>query len=164
MRWWLDRLDRWQAHETDFMKLRQLAGITRQEVATLCAAWCRPAVGVRLTYGQPACATDMPETGHKKRCLRHKADVRRVHEVSGMDWLDFMQWPAMVVTVLASWFVASSSKGRRNSGFWLFLVSNVLWVVWAVDQRAYALIVLQVALAAMNIRGARKTDTASAKS
>lgn len=80
-----------------------------------------------------------------------------------MDWVNFMQWPAMVVTVLASWFVASSSKARRNSGFWLFLVSNVLWVVWAVDQRAYALIVLQIALAAMNIRGARKTETASPK-
>lgn len=37
MRWWLDHLHAWQAHETDFMKLRQLAGITRQEVATLCA-------------------------------------------------------------------------------------------------------------------------------
>jgi hypothetical protein len=76
-----------------------------------------------------------------------------------MDWVDLVQWPAMLVTVLASWFVASSSKRRRNAGFWLFLLSNALWVVWAVDQRADALTVLQVALAAMNIRGARKTDT-----
>ena len=37
VRWWLDRLDRWQAHEADFMTLRQMAGITRQEVAQLCA-------------------------------------------------------------------------------------------------------------------------------
>ncbi|ANX02815.1 helix-turn-helix domain-containing protein [Immundisolibacter cernigliae] len=37
MRWWLDRLDRWQAHEADFMTLRQHAGITRQKVAQLCA-------------------------------------------------------------------------------------------------------------------------------
>lgn len=37
MRWWLDRLDRWQAHEADVMTLRQQAGITRQEVARLCA-------------------------------------------------------------------------------------------------------------------------------
>lgn len=80
-----------------------------------------------------------------------------------MDWIDFMQWPAMIVTVLASWFVASSSKARRNSGFWLFLLSNVLWIVWAVYQSAYALIVLQLALAAMNIRGARKTEIASTK-
>ncbi|MDD3652163.1 helix-turn-helix domain-containing protein [Immundisolibacter sp.] len=36
MRWWLDRLERWQAHEPDFMTLRQVAGITRKEVAALC--------------------------------------------------------------------------------------------------------------------------------
>jgi transcriptional regulator with XRE-family HTH domain len=36
VRWWLDRLERWQAHEPDFMTLRQVAGITRQEVAALC--------------------------------------------------------------------------------------------------------------------------------
>ena len=80
-----------------------------------------------------------------------------------MDLLDFIQWPAMVVTVLASWLVASSGKGRRNAGFWLFLLSNALWIVWAVDQRAYALVVLQLALAAMNIRGAAKTDADNAK-
>ena len=36
MRWWLDRLERWQAHEPDFMTLRQVAGITCKEVAALC--------------------------------------------------------------------------------------------------------------------------------
>jgi hypothetical protein len=76
--------------------------------------------------------------------------------VASLDWL---QWPAMVVTVLAAWLVASSSKHRRNLGFWTFLASNALWIVWGWQARAYALIVLQVALAAMNIRGASKTDT-----
>ena len=36
VRWWLDRLDGWQAHEADFTTLRQLAGVTRKEVAALC--------------------------------------------------------------------------------------------------------------------------------
>lgn len=45
-----------------------------------------------------------------------------------MDWFDFMQWPAMVVTLAASWLVASRSAWRRNAGFWVFLASNVLWV------------------------------------
>jgi hypothetical protein len=40
------------------------------------------------------------------------------------------------------------------------MLSNVLWVIWAAHTRAYALIALQVCLAAMNIRGARKTDAA----
>lgn len=75
-------------------------------------------------------------------------------------WLDLMQWPAMLATVLAAWLVASSSKTRRNVGFWIFLGSNVLWVLWGWHAGAYALIALQVALAALNIRGVFKTEQA----
>ena len=71
-----------------------------------------------------------------------------------------MQWPAMLATVLAAWLVASSSKTRRNIGFWIFLVSNMLWVLWECHAGAYALIALQVALAALNIRGVFKTEPA----
>jgi hypothetical protein len=74
--------------------------------------------------------------------------------------LDWLQWPAMIVTVIAAWLVASNSKHRRNIGFWIFLASNALWIAWAWQARAWALIVLQVALAAMNIRGAAKTEAA----
>lgn len=74
-------------------------------------------------------------------------------------FIDLLQWPAMGVTIAAAWFVASSDEHRRNIGFWVFLASNVLWVVWAWSTQAWALVVLQLALAAMNIRGARKTDT-----
>ena len=75
-----------------------------------------------------------------------------------MDWLNLLQWPAMAVTVAASWLVGSSQEARRNVGFWIFLLSNALWVAWGLHAGAPALIVLQVALAAMNIRGAMKTD------
>jgi hypothetical protein len=74
-----------------------------------------------------------------------------------MNWLDVLQWPAMLVTVVAAWYVASTSKTRRHIGFWLFLVSNVLWVLWGFHAQAYALIALQFCLAAMNIRGERKS-------
>ena len=70
--------------------------------------------------------------------------------------LDLIQWPAMLVTVVAAWFVASRSPGRRKLGFWLFLASNVLWVVWGIHTKAYALITLQFCLAFMNIRGERR--------
>ena len=70
--------------------------------------------------------------------------------------VDLIQWPAMVVTIAAAWFVASRSPERRKVGFWLFLVSNVLWIVWGVHSKAYALIALQIGLAFMNIRGERK--------
>jgi hypothetical protein len=75
-----------------------------------------------------------------------------------MDVLDFIQWPAMVVTAWAAWMVASPRKWKRNWGFWTFLLSNVLWIIWALHDQAYALIVLQVCLAALNIRGARNNS------
>lgn len=75
-----------------------------------------------------------------------------------MDLLDLVQWPAMAVTVLAAWLVASQAKRRRTVGFWAFLASNVLWIVWGWHDGAYALIALQVALAALNIRGVLKND------
>jgi hypothetical protein len=70
-----------------------------------------------------------------------------------MDTLDLVQWPAMIITVAASWYVASTNRHRRSVGFWLFLVSNVLWVIWGIHARAYALIALQACLAVMNVRG-----------
>ena len=75
-----------------------------------------------------------------------------------MDALDLVQWPAMGVTVLAAWLVASERKSRRATGFWVFLLSNAMWVAWGWHAQAYALIVLQICLAAMNIRGARKAE------
>ena len=76
------------------------------------------------------------------------------------DYIDLLQWPAMIVTVCAAWLVASRSAGKRKAGFWVFLLSNVLWTVCGWHASAYALIALQVALAAMNIRGAYKNDAA----
>ncbi len=78
-----------------------------------------------------------------------------------MDWIDVLQWPAMAITVAASWYVASERKSRRNWGFWLFLVSNALWIVWGLSAGATALVVLQVCLTVMNIRGAMKASRAS---
>ena len=78
--------------------------------------------------------------------------------------LSLVQWPAMVVTVLASWLVASKVKRRRAAGFWMFLLSNVLWVAWGVSAHAYALIALQVLLAATNVRGAVKAQPVSSAS
>ncbi len=72
--------------------------------------------------------------------------------------VDFLQWPAMVASVAAAWLVASTRAHRRNVGFWVFLVSNVLWVIWGWSTKAWALIALQVILAAMNVRGLKKTE------
>ena len=75
-----------------------------------------------------------------------------------MDYFDSLQWPAMVVTIAAAWLVASRSSRKRTAGFWCFLASNVLWGIWGWHQHAYALIVLQLFLAATNARGVYKND------
>lgn len=78
-----------------------------------------------------------------------------------MDWIDLLQWPSMVITVIAAWLTGSQRKLRRMIGFWCFLASNVLWGIWGWHQQAWAMIVLQVCLAALNIRGANKNDPAA---
>jgi hypothetical protein len=75
--------------------------------------------------------------------------------------LDAVQWPAMIATLVAAWLVASQTKSRRNWGFWWFIASNVLWAVWGWHAQAWALIVLQVGLLALNVRGAKKTEVQS---
>ena len=54
----------------------------------------------------------------------------QAHHDFGIDYLHQLQWPAMVVTVLAAWLIAYETKSKRMVGFWLFLLSNVLWVIW----------------------------------
>jgi hypothetical protein len=76
-----------------------------------------------------------------------------------IDWLGAIQWPAMVVTLIAAWLVASTKKERREAGFWWFIASNLLWITWGWHAHAWALIALQVGLFAMNVRGAKKNET-----
>ncbi len=75
-----------------------------------------------------------------------------------MEMIAWVQWPAMIVTVLAAWLVGSTSKRRREAGFWCFLLSNVLWLIWGWHDGAYALMGLQVCLAALNIRGVQSNE------
>jgi len=77
-----------------------------------------------------------------------------------VDALDALQWPAMAITVLATWLVGSESARRRKLGFWSFLLSNAMWVGWGWHTGAWALVVLQFALAVLNIRGQSKADKA----
>ena len=80
-----------------------------------------------------------------------------------MDFLvDALQWPAMAATLIAAWLVGSRSRRKRGAGFWFFLVSNVLWVLWGWHDSAYALVALQIGLFFENLRGARKNEPNSA--
>ena len=84
--------------------------------------------------------------------------------MSGTPVLNFLQWPAMVVTVAASWFVTSRYKDHRWLGFVLFLGSNVLWTVWGWNSGSWALVVLQPCLAVMNIVGMKRSKPANEQS
>lgn len=74
------------------------------------------------------------------------------------DWIDLLQWPAMVVTVLAGLLVGSRSSPRRKLGFVAFLASNALWIAWGWHDEAWALIALQLCLIVTNVRGMRKNE------
>jgi hypothetical protein len=72
--------------------------------------------------------------------------------------LDAIQWPAMAVTLIAAWLVASRAAKRRAHGFWWFIASNILWITWGWHAQAWALIALQVGLFTLNVRGALKNE------
>ena len=74
------------------------------------------------------------------------------------EFIDFLQWPAMLVTLLAAYLIGSQRAGRRVFGFCTFIVSNILWIVWGIHDEAWALIALQAALMATNIRGIFKNE------
>jgi hypothetical protein len=93
-------------------------------------------------------------------CPVSRTSARAGRFILRMDWLDLIQWPAMAVTVLAAWLVASTHKQRREIGFWVFLASNTLWIAWGWHSGAWALVLLQLCLAALNIRGVVKAAPA----
>jgi len=78
--------------------------------------------------------------------------------------LNALQWPAMATTLGAAWLVGSQAKKRRSLGFWCFVASNVLWVLWGWHDSAYALVALQFGLFVLNLRGARKNEPRTADS
>jgi hypothetical protein len=81
-----------------------------------------------------------------------------------VDWdtlIDFLQWPAMIVTLCAAFLVGARHAHRRIFGFYTFIASNLLWIVWGVHDGAWALIALQLGLLAMNVRGIWRNDQAT---
>jgi uncharacterized membrane protein len=74
------------------------------------------------------------------------------------NFLDLLQWPAMAVSLYAAFMIGSKNPGKRIFGFWMFILSNIMWIVWGVHDEAWALIALQVALMAMNVRGIVKNE------
>jgi len=72
--------------------------------------------------------------------------------------LNATQWPAMLSTLVAAWLVGSQKKKKRSVGFYFFILSNFLWTIWGWYSDAYALIILQVGLFLINLRGTAKNQ------
>jgi hypothetical protein len=73
-----------------------------------------------------------------------------------MDLIDLIQWPAMVATLVAAWLVGFDQTMDRRLGFWVFVLSNILWIAWGLHDGAHALVALQVGLFALNVYNIRK--------
>ena len=76
------------------------------------------------------------------------------------DFLALLEWPAMGVSLLAAWWMASRQAQQRVLAFWALIVGNLLWIAWAWGDGAWALIVLQFGLIALNLRGIVKNEEA----
>jgi uncharacterized membrane protein len=77
------------------------------------------------------------------------------------EFIDFLQWPAMLVTLFAAYLIGSKRAERRVLGFSMFILSNLLWIAWGWHDEAWALIALQAALMVTNIRGIFKNESDS---
>lgn len=75
------------------------------------------------------------------------------------DWLDWMEWPAMAITLLAAWLIASKDPHKRVLAFVLLIIGNLLWIGWGWRDTAWALIALNIGLMGLNIRGILKNET-----
>ncbi|KKN91657.1 hypothetical protein LCGC14_0215390 [marine sediment metagenome] len=67
----------------------------------------------------------------------------------------------MAATLVAAWLIGSQTKRKRSWGFYCFILSNILWVIWGVYADAYALIALQIGLFVLNVRGTKKNEVTS---
>lgn len=97
----------------------------------------------------------MPEWG----CYGYRCSQARGLPCEVMDaLLNALQWPAMGLTWIATWFLASQKKRKIIWGHWCFVVSNVLWGAWGWHDHAYGLIALQCGLFWLNFQSASKNE------
>jgi hypothetical protein len=64
-----------------------------------------------------------------------------------------IQWTGALVALVGSFLVGCGDPRERFWGFWLFLFSNVLWILWARRHAAWGLLVMQLAFCVTSVRG-----------
>ena len=63
----------------------------------------------------------------------------------------------MAVSLLGSWWIGDKDRKHRHLGFVVLVVSNALWIAWAIPDNAWALLVMQAAFVFLNSRGFYET-------
>lgn len=99
------------------------------------------AVAVVLASGVPVIL--IPHTAARQVLMTGSELPRNFGGVRMDEVLALLQWPAMVLAVVASWPGASTRPGRPRRSCWIFLLSNVPRVAWGAHTNATALVVMQ---------------------
>lgn len=74
------------------------------------------------------------------------------------DFFAYLEWPAMVISLAAAWWLGSKKPEKRIIAFSLLIVGNLMWIAWGWGDEAWALIALNVGLMALNIRAIIKNE------
>ena len=74
------------------------------------------------------------------------------------DYLAYLEWPAMAITLAAAWWMGSTKPQKRIVAFGMLIVGNLMWIGWGWGDEAWALIALNLGLLALNIRAIMKNE------
>ncbi len=67
--------------------------------------------------------------------------------------IDYLQWPGMAFGLVGAIFVSGRDERARFIGFALWIVSNLCWIVWSLDAKAWGLLAMQVPFCATSALG-----------
>lgn len=78
------------------------------------------------------------------------------------EFFALLEWPAMLISLAAAWWMGSRKPDKRIVAFWLLIVGNLMWIAWGWGEEAWALIALNIGLMGLNVRGIFKNEDALA--
>jgi small basic protein len=70
-----------------------------------------------------------------------------------MNFLPLVQYPAAVFTIVGYYFVGSTHAATRKTGFILGVTSNIIWVVYGLLPIQLGIVITNVAIFVMGMRG-----------
>lgn len=74
------------------------------------------------------------------------------------EFFALLEWPAMLISLAAAWWMGSTKAKKRIVAFVLLIVGNLMWIAWGWGEGAWALIALNVGLMGLNVRAIMKNE------